>query len=120
MTKKVRIGNVDKGHCGMPGQDYSERIARVYLVRPGRYELYVRSARGSNQGRLEEHGRVERSYRADSLAELLALGIREVRADAELDDDGRIVAAIREACAQAEDVEATALAAAKAAALVTP
>ena len=104
-TKKDWIAWVDKGKGGMPGSDYSDMIAGVRLVRPGRFELYVRAAWGSNQGYLEEHRRIEREFRAGSLDDLMRIGITEIRQDAEFlaDDAAKLVAAIREACFEAED-----------------
>lgn len=59
---------------------------------------------GSNQGYLEEHDRHERRYRADSLAELLAVGISESRSDPDMNDP-ELVQAIRSAIFEAEDNE---------------
>lgn len=55
---------------------------------------------------LEEHGRVERRYRAGSINELMRIGITEVRADADLgQEEAALLEAIREACFEAEDAE---------------
>lgn len=115
---KTQLSSVDKGRGGQPGSDYTDRIARVYRVRPGRYELYVRAAHGSHQGwcgareLTEQHDGRARTYRAGSIDDLMRIGISEVRDDADLleycgaDGVGQLVAAIREACIAAEDAEA--------------
>ncbi len=105
MSTKKLLGEADKGRGGSPGSSYTDRIARVYEIKPGRYSLYVRAAHGSNQGYCEEHGRIEREFRAGSVEELLRVGVSEIRGDAEFDDEtgAQLVAAIREACFAAED-----------------
>jgi len=106
------LGSHDTGNAGQPGASYTDRIARIYLVRPGRFELYVRAAHGSNQGYLEEHARRERTFRASSIDDLMRIGISEVRDDAELEEYcgssgvAQLVAAIRAACIEAEDAAA--------------
>ena len=100
------ISTADHGHSGQPGDYYTERIARVKNAGK-RFELYVRSAYGSNQGHYEEHERTVRRYRADSLEDLLRIGISEVRDDTEFDDKetSKLVAAIREVIFEAQDLE---------------
>lgn len=104
--EKKLIGECDKGSRGTPGQSYGTTRARVYALPSGRFELTLLDAWGSNQGYLEEHGRNERRYRADSLSELLRVGVAEVRQDDELKGSvDKLVAAIREAIFDAEDAD---------------
>lgn len=104
------ISKANHGSSDGPGGQYTDRIARVKRIgteTKWQYELYVRSAWGSDQGHYEEHGRTERRYRAASLEDLLDTGISEVRNDTEFDDKetSQLVAAIREAIFEAQDEE---------------
>jgi hypothetical protein len=109
MSTKKLLGESDKGRGGSPGSSYTDRIAKVYELKPGRFSLYVRAAHGSNQGYCQEHGRIEREFRAGSVEELLRVGVSEIRGDAEFDAEtgAQLVAAIREACFAAEDAPET-------------
>ena len=101
--KKRRLGYADTGDEGRPGTGYSKRVAFVTELRPSRYQIDVRSIWGSNQGYLQEEGRVERKYRADSLAELLRVAIAETRGDDEFPSPAKLCEAIRQAVFEAED-----------------
>lgn len=102
------IATSDHGDSGHPGSGYNKRWAGVSKAKNEQYQLDVRSVWGSNQGYLEEHGRVERKYRADNLDELMRIGIAEVRADSEFEgeEQSQLVAAIRDAIFEAQDAEA--------------
>lgn len=104
--KNERLGYSDHGSTGQPGSGYVKFVAFVERIKTG-YQLDVRHVWGSNQGYLEEHGRIERKYRARSIDELMRVGIAEVRQEDEEVFDGatksKLVAAIREACFEAED-----------------
>lgn len=101
------ISTDDQGHSGQPGDGYCKHFAGVRRAKNGKYELHVRNVWGSNQGFLEEHGRVERKYRADDLDDLLRIGISEIRADeAFADAVGSFSAAVRNAIYAAQDIDA--------------
>ena len=97
------IATADKGDEGQPGGNYCKQWAGVMLTPSGQYELHVRHVWGSNQGYLEEHGRIERRYRADTLEEVMQIGIEQIRADEEFEEAGPFVAAIRDAVYDAMD-----------------
>jgi hypothetical protein len=54
---------------------------------------------------LEEHGRHERKFRANTLDGLLELGIGEIRVDECFDGDADFTQAIRNAIYEAQDEE---------------
>jgi len=105
-TQTEKLGYSDQGDSGQPGSGYVKFVAFVTAAKTG-YQLDVRHVWGSNQGYLEEHGRIARKYRARDIDELMRVGIAEIRQE---DDDvfdgatkSKLVAAIREACFEAED-----------------
>lgn len=98
------IATDDQGQTGTPGDGYVKKFAGVKKAPGGRYELHVRSVWGSNQGYLEEHGREERKFRADTLDELLAEGLDGIRDDDAFDDPG-YRQAIRNCIYEAQDLE---------------
>jgi len=104
--KNERLGYSDQGERGQPGSGYVKFVAFVAATKTG-YQLDARHVWGSHQGYLEEHGRVGRKYRAQSIDELMRVGIAEVRREDEEVFDGatksKLIAAIREACFEAED-----------------
>lgn len=101
------IAKVDYGDKSRPGEQYTERIAAIKRAKNGQFELNVISVWGSNQGYLQEEGRIERRYRAENLDELLRIGISEIRDDDDFSgNSGPFVAAIREAIFDAQDTEA--------------
>jgi hypothetical protein len=101
------IAESDHGDIGQPGSGYTRFFAGIKRASAGQYEIHVRSVWGSNQGCLEEHGRIQRRYRAATLDELLRVAISEVRADSELADSvSFLCAAIRDAVFDAQDAEA--------------
>ena len=88
MSDPRRIGFTDYG-------DRDRMVATVTVVGMARYQLDVR---------LEEHYCIERVYRADSLEELLRIGLAEVRAEGVFKDSvGGLCQAIRSAIYEAED-----------------
>lgn len=101
------LARVPFGDRGMPGTEYDAGRVTVARVRPGRYALEVVVSWGSNQGYLEEHGRVERRYRAATLDDLLRVAQAELSRDPELSDEERAAAqqAVRDAVFEAEDAE---------------
>lgn len=99
------LGSDDQGDRGTPGQEFSKMFAGVKRAKNGQYELHVRSVWGSNQGYLEEHGREERKFRADTLDELLRVGISEIRGD-EAFESPKFAQAVRNAIYEAQDAEA--------------
>lgn len=103
-----KLGYSNQGDSGRPGSGYVKFLAIVSTTKTG-YQLDVRHVWGSNQGYLEEHGRIERKYRARSIDELMRVGIAEVRQEDDEVFDGaaksKLVAAIREACFEAQDAE---------------
>jgi hypothetical protein len=100
------IAEDDQGDDGHPGSQFWQKRAGVVRTKGGQYELHVRSRWGSNQGSLEEHGRVERRYRAPTLDDLLKVGICEVRRDSDLGDCAdALCAAIRNVIFEAQDAE---------------
>lgn len=105
MANSEWIASDDQGSRGTPGQQFSQIFAGIKRAKNGQYELHVRSVWGSNQGYLEEHGREERKFRADSLDDLLKIGIAELRGD-EAFADPRFAQAIRNATYEAQDADA--------------
>lgn len=105
MLNDLRDLDVAQGERGTPGQQFSKMFAGIKRAKNGQYELHVRSVSGSNQGHLEEHERHERKFRADTLDELLRIGIAELRGD-ETFADPRFAQAIRNAVYEAQDADA--------------
>jgi len=103
MSKKELIGESDQGSYGSPGSQFVERLAKVYRTRRG-YELQLEHSWGSNQGYLQRNGDDSRRFRADSLDELLRIGIAESRGD-ETFGDPKFAQAIRDAIYEAEDAQ---------------
>lgn len=104
--KEIELAKVIEGHDGQPGENFCRKVAIISKLPRGRgYELLTRIRWGSNQGRLEEHGRHERTYRANTLDELLRVGIAESRSDEEMNDP-ELIQAIRSAVFEAQDAEA--------------
>lgn len=104
MAEKVKLASELEGSDGMPGTGYCKKVATVYKLSNGRFELETCIRWGSNQGYLEEHGRDQRRYRAVSLQELLSVGISESRNDEKMNDP-ELLQAIRSAIFEAEDSE---------------
>lgn len=100
--EKQKVSQFVGGSEGTPGTGFCRKMATVFYIATGRWELLTRIRWGSNQVCLEEHGRHERRYRADSLGELLAVSISETKADSEMNDP-ELLQAIREAIFDAED-----------------
>lgn len=75
----------DQGTYGQPGSQYRKLWAGLRKV-GDRYEMKVVDAYGSNQGHLEEHGRIERRYRHRNEDDLLRIVCAEIDGDAEFDD----------------------------------
>ena len=107
MAKTDWIATADHGEHGTPGDQFYKCFAGVKRAKNGQYELHVRSVYGSNQGSLEEHGRDERKFRADTLDEVMRVGISEIRGDEDFEKhNSKFCAAIREAVFEAQDIEA--------------
>lgn len=102
------IGKAGFGSVGTPGDLFRDGVAEVRRSPGGRYELSLLLRWGSNQGYLEEHGRVERRYRARTLDDLLRVAQTELREDGAIDDRDRpeVLQAVRDAIFDAEDAEA--------------
>lgn len=103
---KTEIGYSRMGDRDPLTGKYFYTNATVFTVRKDdRYELTVRQHWGLDRGLCEEYGSVDRRYRADSLDELLAIAISEVRDDDEFKDNhlGDALEAIRRAMFEAED-----------------
>ncbi len=101
--EKTLRGMATGGTEGRPGQAYSICRAEVYELPSGRCELRTCRERGSNRGgHLEPHWDASRSYRADTLDELLRIGLAETAGD-EVMASPELAQAIRDACFEAED-----------------
>ncbi len=87
----------------MPGTGYHLHFAGIKRAPKG-YELHVRNIWGSNQGYLEEHGRIERRYRATDLDQLMQEGLAAISQDSDFESDtDKYLAAIRDATYDAQD-----------------
>lgn len=102
MSEKVQISKAVLGDRDYPGDAYRHKIAQVYQLPSGRYELQTIITQGSNQGHLEEHHRDGRTYRANTLDDLLRIGLTEIRND-DIMNDSELLEAIRRSIFEAED-----------------